>query len=171
MRRTNHRNVPPPGSGARGPRPARLSLADALQELKHRLQTGTDFSEISDYFHDFVCRSRGFLESEIAEDHPKLEAILGQLAQRYAPDAEVVSRAQFLCYPEHHFMHGPCQMGRYLGVVFYFTDIDLGLSSLCRMDGTGNTEFARFRAIDMPRTKATRDGYVSLITGPFMKGG
>lgn len=127
------------------------SVPEALAGLKKILQEATRFSDIGTYFFDQVFDIPEILDGCRPARDEKLEACLTEIGKRFTAVPErltgMVSRLVEL--PEHQFIHGQCFAGGFLGLLIYFRDIEVGLVILNNDEPNSNTEYVRFRAVDL----------------------
>ncbi len=167
-----HREQPPRLPGRRRPAgsgEAELTLAQALAELKRLLQEATEFGDIATYFFDRVFEVPEFLDAGAPARDPKVEASLTEIGKRFASGPISVLSIMLIEIPDHSFVHGQCTVGRYMGMVIYFRDIEVGLAVFSPVDMDADTAFVRFRPVDLIKVPGMPRGVPSLHGGPPME--
>ena len=118
--------------------------ADKFSELKRLLVTTKDFNEIQTYFQDHFGEKPEFMDfgHQIPGEtyYRILGATLGRILKR---DAIVLKGALFILIPEQHMVHGCAMAGKYMVNTLHFTDIDMGLITVCAL-GSARVDYARF---------------------------
>lgn len=146
-----------------------LTLAEALAELKRLLQEATEFGDIATYFFDRVFEIPEFLDAGAPARDSKVEASLTEIGKRFASGPVSVLSAMLIEIPDHSFVHGQCTVGRHMGMVIYFRDIEVGLAVFSPVDMTGDTAFVRFRPVDLIKVPGMPRGVPTLHGGPPME--
>lgn len=140
-------------------------VADALNELKSRLTTATEFNEIIHYFFDVVEKLPGFIDLGSSSKNPKLIQILKEIFNRWTKGKMSVLTVNLIEIPEHRFVHGQCFISGYMGVVICFQDIGFGLLAVTPLGRRGPAEFVRFRHVDLPSDPRVPGG-VAFVNPP-----
>lgn len=124
-----------------------------LTTLKDKLITGTNFSNTMRWFFDEIAETSDFASlGEPTSDKLLMEALSGVIAQIIGQNQAAAVEALLFRVPEHQFIHGALTVGKQLGSVFYFEDIERGLLALG--DLTGPTHFVRFSFIQTPNGRS-----------------
>lgn len=136
------------------------SLAAKIDRLKTLLVGATDFSEPMDWFFDRLMIDPEFRKAGQALADEQVESrfrgVLEVLHQQLTPASDVKAQMVTATWmPAYEFAHGLFSLGGYLGVVFYFRELDMGLSALASVERMSGVLFSRFSVYDkVPRAKA-----------------
>ncbi|MCA9128687.1 MAG: hypothetical protein KDB22_16490 [Planctomycetales bacterium] len=108
-------------------------LAEQVDQLKELLINEQDFTRIKNRFFDISSRTPLVAESKRCKDE-KLVVAMNLVAKQIANTN--VKVMELLKYEAGSMLHGVFQLGSQLGSIFYFTDIDAGLMTVCDFSGT-----------------------------------
>ena len=128
-------------------------LAAKIDQLRTLLINAKNFSEPMDYFFDVLMSDPDFrkagkiLADQQIED--RFNGVLEILHRQLVPSS--TDKAQMMLgawLPEYQFAHGACGLGEYMGLVFYFRDLDMGLSAMASIARMSEVMFSRFSVYD-----------------------
>jgi hypothetical protein len=117
---------------------------DNVPELKEKLKTEQDLSQVWDFFFDNFAESDEFLDLGTPGSHPKLEAILGAVGSIVFGREVSVRQLLVIRVPQVSLSHGTCFLSGCMTSFFYFDNLDLGMLALCRDARTHLMCLARF---------------------------
>jgi len=114
-------------------------------ELKEKVQTGTNFSEIYNFFFDYLGESDEFNDICKKAKHPVLKQFLAHLGERVFQKKVTIIHFMLLKFPKQKFYHGSFFMEGKIGGIIFFEDIDMGIFSV--VNNYPETSFIRFSAL------------------------
>lgn len=121
-----------------------------IPTLKHKLVNATAFSEIAEYFlADFGGNPDFVRASDPSEDQVLLQGV-AQIVSRMVGGRAGALEAHMYRVPEAKLVHGSLGFAEWMGVVFYFEDLERGLLALGKI--LGPTQFVRFSMTEVPRS-------------------
>jgi hypothetical protein len=128
-------------------------LAAKIYQLRTLLVNATDFSEPMDYFFDVLMVDPDFRKAgkALVDKHiqGRFNGVLEILHRQLVPSS--TGKAQLMLgtwLPKYQLAHGACGLDGYMGVVFYFRDLDMGLSALASITRMSEVMFSRFSVYD-----------------------
>jgi hypothetical protein len=123
-----------------------------LATLKQKLQSAKSFSDVYTYFLDHFGEDPAFIAlGDQAGGDPFLEAVFAEVGrQLFGGHAVTLSEIRWTRLPEHHFLHGGCQMNGKLATVLYFDDVHVGLLAILWCFSPAETKFVRFTGRPLP---------------------
>jgi len=128
-------------------------LADKIEQLKMLLVEADDFSVIMNYFLDELVPDPAFrakgkpLKDKTVEQ--RFRGVLEILQERLAiPSPGPAQMMAAMWLKDFGLAHGAFALGNGLGMVFYFRELDMGLSALGALDGSMEVMFSRFSVYD-----------------------
>jgi hypothetical protein len=146
-------------------------LTDRLAILKDKMQTAAQLFEPLEYFVDEVLPLDGFLDLGESGRNAILERCVVEFGERALnlEDGPQVMALKLVSIPEYNFFHGTMSADGILGMVIYFTEIDVGVMSMSQLDGNAPTQFARFRAIELDPKEGSPGAGMRMHLGPSMR--
>lgn len=135
-------------------------LPDKLDHLKTLLVNAEDFAKPMDYFFDVLSIDPAFRRAAEPLADQQIEArfrgVLEILHRQVSPASVGEARLLAVAWlPDHQFAHGACELDGRLGVVFYFRDLDMGLSALTSAERMDEVMFSRFSVYDQVGSSKT----------------
>ena len=121
-----------------------------LATLKQRLLDATDFFEVYGYFMDHFGQQPELMTFGEPLRDPIFVAVLQQIGARTVGEKAKITDLFLLRVGEHQFVHGAFALGAHIGTVFYFGDIDTGLTAFGAQDSDGPSRLARFSLAKVP---------------------
>jgi len=95
-----------------------------------------------------LCQQETFLQQSLPAVHPALQNIMEQLSQqrRYKDGTKEigVSNIMLLQYAPTNFFHGICNINGHMACIVYFSNIGVGMISLCESFFPPETTLTRF---------------------------
>ncbi len=124
-------------------------LVGKIDLLKSMLVQATEFDQPMAYFFDVLAldqafRDRGRPLKDAAikiRFRTVLETLQKQIMPGWTGEGRMISA---FWLKDYGFAHGACTVAERLGVTFYFSDLDMGLSTLASMRPGDQVLFARF---------------------------
>ena len=126
-----------------------------LEDLKKKLVTAKDLSEVGNYFFDHLGEDSDFLDLGKPGRNAVLEAFIAALGRQLCGGKCTITKLLLIQVPGTHFIHGGCFLNGRLANVIYFDDIEVGLLCLVPTKPGGDTVFSRFSAQALPAEAMT----------------
>jgi hypothetical protein len=114
--------------------------------LKHRLISSEDFSESFDFFFQNFAEDSAFHDRGKSSTNEVLPKVLEEIGKKFYGENCEVSIYRMTEIAEENFIHGTCFLDGNITLVIYFSDLNIGLASIC-MGG------ARFNFVSLKATK------------------
>jgi hypothetical protein len=121
-----------------------------LENLKEKLATAKDLSEVGNYFFDHFGENSEFLDLGKPGRNEMLESFIAALGRQLCGGKCVITNMLLVQVPNTHFIHGGCFLNGRLANVIYFDDIEVGLLCLVPAQPGGKTMFSRFSGQALP---------------------
>jgi hypothetical protein len=121
-----------------------------IATLKQKLLLATDFTEIVEYFME-LGNDFAFIESGEPWSNPRFVAALGKAMSAATGGEGGVLETSPRRVAEHRLVHGVVEMGKWVGMMFYFEDVEQGFLALG--DESGPSRYIRFSLIESPNGK------------------
>jgi hypothetical protein len=116
-----------------------------FQELKRRLVEGTNFSETWEFYMDHFTDSPKFIEMGQPVHCEELNEIVRATCQEMFNKSAKVDTSIVIHIPESKFFHGPIQVGKRMGGMMFFEDIEMGMIAVsAEYPPTPETKYSRF---------------------------
>jgi hypothetical protein len=116
-------------------------LAEMIETLKTKLVETHAFGTVMDYFFD-IAEDPRFLEAGQRVQNEMLESIVTMIGKQIFGRSVRLSHVLFCRIKGHHLIHGGFLLNGVPGNLFYFEDIDVGLTAVL-VPGSA-TRVARF---------------------------
>ena len=128
-------------------------FAMQAQALRKLLEASTDVVEPWVWFQERFAGAPEFFGMGVAREHPRLWAVVRGIGSRFFGPAVAQPYDRVLAYvSELKLWHGACRLGPHATAVFYFDDIDHGLTAMLRAPSELKLQLVRFRM--MPEAAA-----------------
>ncbi|MCX4246319.1 hypothetical protein [Paraliomyxa miuraensis] len=122
-------------------------LLAAIETIRERIPTVTEFSDLFEVFDEQVVRSPALWSSSERRRHDVLHAIVHQVAPQLRPGF-VPLFDSFFEIRGTDFWHGAVTGSNGLACVFYDERSRMGMMAMCNpFDGTGMTHFVRITRV------------------------
>jgi hypothetical protein len=125
-----------------------------LAKLKRLLVEATDFFEVYGYFMDHFGQTPELMTLGAPLRDATFVEVLGVLGSRVVGQQARITRPFLLRWAEQKLIHGVFLLGDHVGSVFYFEDIEQGLSAFGAKDSEGPSQLARFSLVSAPTGKS-----------------
>ena len=129
-----------------------------LETMRYKIMTGTDFSEIFNYFFDHFGENIAFIDASLPtppQDNPMLTQLLGRIGGALFKTNKVrLDDLHLLKIAEYNFIHGGFIMNGCMGTVLYCEDAQKGILAIHRPKEKMPSQFARFTAEMLPSNLA-----------------
>lgn len=125
--------------------------AAKLATLKRKLIEASDFTEIADYFIEDLGNDRAFALSGKPYHDKRFLTALAQATAGALGGKTGVFQGTPRRIAEHRLVHGAFTFGEWIGMMFYFEDIEQGFMALG--DQEGPNHFVRFTLVGTPGGK------------------
>jgi hypothetical protein len=125
-----------------------------VPELKRLLVEATVFSDVFGYFMDHFGDKPELMTLGAPHRDPTFVQVLEQLGARVLGEKARIAQPLLLRWPEQKLVHGAFLLGRHVGSVFYFEDLEKGLAAFGSMESQGPSQFARFSLVSLPTGKS-----------------
>ncbi|MFH2007577.1 MAG: hypothetical protein ABI333_13410 [bacterium] len=122
-------------------------MNDSLAKLKSQLQRAVDLSAPWNLFHDELATQPEFLGRGEPAANPMLEQVVTTVGTKLLGREVRPQQLMAIQVEEKRFWHGVCQLGKGVGVFFYFEELDMGLLGLMRGLEAANVDLVRFSLI------------------------
>ena len=116
-----------------------------LETLKMMVVEAEDFAEPWNYFFDHFGDHVEFLDMGKVVKAPMLTSLCKQLPEQVHGRTQPIRRKLFRHLKEHKFVHGTANYDHEIIVLFYFTDIDMGMASLSTMRESKLIRFSAYQ--------------------------
>ena len=117
----------------------RTKLKQKVSKLRKLVARAKDISEPVKYFMDNLAADPELLQSSRRGEQLKLESVLVALAEKHFGEPKPIRMALFLLCG--NLWHGPCFLGSSPTTFIYFSDIDIGVITICSGE---KTDYYRF---------------------------
>jgi hypothetical protein len=121
---------------------------ERLQELKQKLVTEADLSNIWLFYMDNFADHSEFTELGKPAGHKYLDAIINKTCQQIFGKAIKITDFFLIYIAKYRFFHGPFQIQGRIGGVIYFEDLKIGLLAVSAdSPPTDMVKYSRFTEI------------------------
>lgn len=121
-----------------------------IATLKQRLLQAKDFTEIVEYFMA-LGNDPAFITSGEPWSNERFAAALAKAVLAAIGGPGGVFRTSPFRVAEHRLIHGVVEIGKWVGMMFYFEDVEQGFVALG--DESGPSVYVRFSLIESPDGK------------------
>jgi len=116
-----------------------------LKELKHKLVSDKDLSDIWLFYMDYFVDDPKFTDLGEPAHNESLVAILHKICEQMFGRAIKINNFLLIHIPKYRLFHGPFQVKGHIGGVIYFEDIEIGLVALSEeLSATNEVKYSRF---------------------------
>jgi hypothetical protein len=142
-----------------------------LHDLKEKLVNGKNFSEIWHFYMDHFADHQEFVELGEPAQSKRVEAAIAAACQKmlsippkkgFGDPAKLntpkIAKFFLIKIPEYQLFHGPVQVGKRMGGMFYFEDIKTGLLAVPSQANIEEIQYSRFSE-PFPLTGANPNDY------------
>lgn len=116
----------------------RTNLDRKVSKLRRLVARADDISEPFQYFMDSLVSDPELMQSS-RRGHIELGSALEALSRRHFGEPKTLRMLRFLIYD--NFWHGQCFLGSCPTTLIYFTDVDIGVITICAGE---KTDYYRF---------------------------
>jgi hypothetical protein len=125
-----------------------------IQELKIKLVSATEFSDVFNYFYDHLGENQDFMGTGVRRHNSYIQQVLVACAEEVLHTKNIVVRKPFMIYlAKQKFYHGAIRFNETLSNFFYFEDINVGLLAISNIPSTGATAIIRFSLSEIGKTQ------------------
>jgi len=122
-----------------------------LETLRDKMVKAKDFSEVVHYFMDHFGENRDFIAlGKAGRSHVVETGLVKLLNQALHREVRFVSM-MLMATPGTDFSHGSFMADKGFGMFFYFKDNSMGMVAAQFPELNGQTLFARFTAMPLPK--------------------
>ncbi|MCP4347674.1 MAG: DCN1-like protein [Desulfobacterales bacterium] len=126
---------------------AKSKYIEKLSDLKQKLATGDNFSDIYNYFFDHFGENNEFMRMSKKAKNPMIKKIISFVGEQLFKKKVDITHMMLLKFPKSDFYHGACFIDGKMGGVIFFKDIDMGMLSIVKE--YPETLFIRFSTVQM----------------------
>ncbi|NJM49438.1 MAG: hypothetical protein HC860_27350 [Alkalinema sp. RU_4_3] len=117
---------------------------DRLKELRRKLVTGKNFSEIWEFYMDNFADHEAFTDLGERAENEFIDAVLKTLCgQLFGPKARI-DDFLLISIADYDFFHGPFMVEGRIGGIIYFEDVNFGMMAVSESPGSDMVKYSRF---------------------------